>query len=839
MEYFIDILVFSVGFIIIALASKQIGDYFAKAELPLITGFLFTGIVAGPHMLGLISIETTENLRFVDEMSLGFIAFATGNELYLEELKSRLKIITWVTISLIICTFTLCSLTIFFLSDFIPFMSKMTVASRLAVSILAGAILVSLSPSSVIAIVNELRAKGPFTQIILGVTMILDVVVIILYAVNSSIANSLLSGLSFNFSFITPFLINLTASVALGYFLGKFIIYILSKRMQSIIKTGIIMLSGYSVFVFCSIIREFSQAGFTFEVFMEPLLICMIGGFMATNYSKNRAEFSKILHDAGPPVYIAFFTLTGASLALDVLAKTWQIALILFVVRLVAIFFGTFAYGFIAKMPKKANRIGWMSFITQAGLGLGLAKQAIVEFPEWGTPFATIIIAVIVLNQIVGPPLFKWAIKEAGEAHPRADTPEFDGISNAIIFGFEGQSLALAGSLRSHGWQVQIATLEEAGNNNKGYKDVNNSDIEIVSISEINIEMLEQLKAEQAEAIITMLSDEENYKICELAYEHYGTRNLVVRLNDRANFKRFHALGVLIVDPSTAIVSLLDHFVRSPMAVSLLLGMEENQDSVEFELRNPNLHGIALRDLRLPADTLIISVRRRGQLLVSHGYTRLEIGDLVTIVGSSKSLKEISLRFDTNREYALLHLIETATPKELSSNFLEAEVKEIIREESVTPKDRFDRFVEKCKLIDIPNTIDVNELFKLMAKEMAGELEIKAERLFELMSEREKESSTAISPGIAIPHIILEGEHKFDILLARCKEGIHFSESNPMVYAVFALVGTRDERNFHLRALSAIAQIVQDPYFANKWLKAKDEKSLRNVLLQSKRKRQE
>ncbi|WP_435548967.1 hypothetical protein [Desulfobacterium sp. N47] len=53
------------------------------------------------------------------------------------------------------------------------------------------------------------------------------------------------------------------------------------------------------------------------------------------------------------------------------------------------------------------------------------------------------------------------------------------------------------------------------------------------------------------------------------------------------------------------------------------------------------------------------------------------------------------------------------------------------------------------------------------------------------------------------------------------------------------MVGTGDERNFHLRALSAIAQIVQDPYFENKRLKAKDEKSLRNIILHAKRKRQD
>ena len=185
MENYLDILFFITGFTVILLASKQIGQFFIKAELPLISGFLFTGILAGPYVLGFISVETTEKLRFVDEISLGFIAFAAGSELYLKELKSRFKIITWVTVGLVVSTFSLGSLTFFILSDFIPFMQSMPVASRIAVSILAGAILVARSPSSAIAIVNELRAMGPFTQTVLGVTMIMDVVVITLFAVNS------------------------------------------------------------------------------------------------------------------------------------------------------------------------------------------------------------------------------------------------------------------------------------------------------------------------------------------------------------------------------------------------------------------------------------------------------------------------------------------------------------------------------------------------------------------------------------------------------------------------------------------------------------------------------
>jgi Trk K+ transport system NAD-binding subunit len=74
--------------------------------------------------------------------------------------------------------------------------------------------------------------------------------------------------------------------------------------------------------------------------------------------------------------------------------------------------------------------------------------------------------------------------------------------------------------------------------------------------------------------------------------------------------------------------------------------MEEHQDIVDLEVCNPSLHDLTLRDLRLPLDTIILSVRRNGHLLISHGYTQLKLGDRVTVVGSQESLEEVMLRFE-------------------------------------------------------------------------------------------------------------------------------------------------------------------------------------------------
>jgi Trk K+ transport system NAD-binding subunit len=43
---------------------------------------------------------------------------------------------------------------------------------------------------------------------------------------------------------------------------------------------------------------------------------------------------------------------------------------------------------------------------------------------------------------------------------------------------------------------------------------------------------------------------------------------------------------------------------------------------------------------------LILAISRNGHLLLSHGYTRLEIGDHVTVVGSPDSLAEVEVKLE-------------------------------------------------------------------------------------------------------------------------------------------------------------------------------------------------
>ncbi|NJN43265.1 MAG: hypothetical protein HC806_00010 [Anaerolineae bacterium] len=186
----------------------------------------------------------------------------------------------------------------------------------------------------------------------------------------------------------------------------------------------------------------------------------MVSGFFVANFTRFGTEFHKTIEDMSPIVFLAFFTLVGAELELEVLRTAWLVALILLLVRLAGIFLGSFVGGTVSGDPIRQNAILGMTFITQAGVSIGLAKEIGVEFSPWGNELATLSIGVIVINQIIGPPLFKWAINLIGEAHPRAETPVFDGVRDAYIFGLESQSVALARQLKAHDWEAIVVTRD-------------------------------------------------------------------------------------------------------------------------------------------------------------------------------------------------------------------------------------------------------------------------------------------------------------------------------------------------------------------------------------------
>ncbi len=189
------------------------------------------------------------------------------------------------------------------------------------------------------------------------------------------------------------------------------------------------------------------------------------------------------------------------------------------------------------------------------------------------------------------------------------------------------------------------------------------------------------------------------------------------------------------------------------------------------------------------------------------------------------------------RESAFVYVVKSITSDAIGRSHLEDELRQISLERSGVEMDRFDHLVHEAEFLDIEEAINAKQLFERMAQGLSQRLGVAADELYDKFLAREKESSTVIKPGLAIPHIIIEGEERFDMMVVRCKGGVTFSELNRPVHTVFALIGTMDERNFHLRALMHIAHLISEPEFEARWREARGLEQLRDVVLLSRPKR--
>lgn len=186
-------------------------------------------------------------------------------------------------------------------------------------------------------------------------------------------------------------------------------------------------------------------------------------------------------------------------------------------------------------------------------------------------------------------------------------------------------------------------------------------------------------------------------------------------------------------------------------------------------------------------------------------------------------------------ELKLLGLIDGVASQELLGDSSREDVEGMIRKRNEMIKDRFDTIIKKCRVLDLNQFTSSEEFFDLVAGELAQKLDMNAETLASAFKKHEAESSTVLNQWLAVPHVIIEGEGIFEILVARSRKGVRFSDHARRVNAVFVLVGTMDERNFYLCVLAAIAQITGSTGFLERWFQAKGPQELKDAVLSAKR----
>ncbi len=360
------------------------------AKLPNVTGYIISGILIGPYVLNLIPREMVENMGFISDIALAFIAFGVGRFFKKENIHETgfgVIVITLFESLLAGIIVTISIHYIFHLNwDF---------------CLLLGAIATATAPASTMVTIRQYHARGNFVNTLLQVVAIDDAVCLIAFSIASAFVNADVGESISSSEIIMPVVYNI-AALAIGIVSGV----ILSKLMTPKRSEDNRLILTISLLL--------GIAGLCAAVDISPLLSCMVFGTTYINMTKDK-ELYKQVERFTPPVLSIFFVVSGMNLDISAFNTLGIIGISYFIIRIVGKYLGAYLGCLIAKTTREVRNYLGLALIPQAGVAIGLAflgKRILAN--SMGNMLLTIILSSSVLYELIGPVSAKIALLRSG-----------------------------------------------------------------------------------------------------------------------------------------------------------------------------------------------------------------------------------------------------------------------------------------------------------------------------------------------------------------------------------------------------------------------------------------
>lgn len=380
-------LIFGVCLFLAFVSGRLLGSF----GLPSITSFLLMGILLGPYVMNIFTAKMITDLRFIDDVALSIIAMTAGGEINFRNSRIDLRKVFVFVGAQIIVTFVIVFSVLYFAGGLFPSGIFTGLTAVIFMAVIANA----KSPATTVAVIVETEAKGKLTDYTLTSAIVKDILIIIIFAFVLSIystgGNVSVGGV------IVEELLSMGAGIVLS------VIIILYKKY---IKAN----QGVFIILFTIVMTWLAKG-----MHLNPLLVFLFAGIGVNNFSKYGHSLVQVIEDNSGLIYLIFFFIAGTVVNLPALKVMWAAAVVMVLLRMAATFAGCFVGGVLIKEDINIKYYSFLGFIGQAGVSIGFAKIIGANFPGWGTQFQTLILAVVAINQIIGPIGFKWALKKAGE----------------------------------------------------------------------------------------------------------------------------------------------------------------------------------------------------------------------------------------------------------------------------------------------------------------------------------------------------------------------------------------------------------------------------------------
>lgn len=395
------------GFLI--LAAYAAGELSVALRVPKLVGYLVAGVAFGPYALNTVSADAVADLAPVSSLAIALIAFLAGAELRWTEVRERgTAILRILGVEL---SASLLAIAGFLVAarDHVAFLRGSPWAAVIAFSVVFASIAIVHSPAVTMALLAETRARGPVSRTSLGVVLISDVVVVLVLTATLALARLLVPTTGSDVPALTI--------GAVGWEVG-------GAALVGAAIGGLVALYlrfvGRELFLFAVMVAFFG-AEVSSLLHVEPLLTLICAGFVAENTSarEHGAALREAMERAAAPVFVVFFALAGAQIVLPQLAELWPLVLPLALVRGGAMWLGSRLgvrwSGISGEEAALLRRHLWSGLIPQAGVAIGLSAVVVHTYPNRGEGIRALFLALVAVNQALGPILFRRALDRSGE----------------------------------------------------------------------------------------------------------------------------------------------------------------------------------------------------------------------------------------------------------------------------------------------------------------------------------------------------------------------------------------------------------------------------------------
>ena len=374
----------------------------SRWHLPDVTAYLVAGVLIGPSLIGALGIpglgfasyEELKGLGLISDVALGFIAFTIGNEFRLSQLRKTGKQATVIGILQAVITTVVVDLALVIVHLLAPSVLSLPAAITL------GAIAAATAPAATLMVVRQYKAKGPLTDLLLPIVALDDAVGLVLFAVSFGIAEALGNGAVDVYSVVLNPLLEIFCSLILGALAG-WVLTQLEKLFHSN-RNRVAMTIGF-VFLTVALAKLELPLGKATLGF-SPLLVCMMLGSVFCNLCPLSDEIMERADKWSSPLKLS----------------SVLVGLVYIVSRCLGKYFGARESTRMMRCGPKVVRYLGITLWPQAGVALGMCVTA-AQLPGDGSLIRNIVLFAVLVYELLGPVMTKWALTKAGDIQPKSE----------------------------------------------------------------------------------------------------------------------------------------------------------------------------------------------------------------------------------------------------------------------------------------------------------------------------------------------------------------------------------------------------------------------------------